>query len=147
MTVQHFGALERQDRRSTLPHFGTGRRLLVADDDDDLRELLASTLRLDGYEVVEAKNGLDLLDQIAPLLANTPSPEPIDVIITDVQMPCFTGLEILTGLVEVERKPTVIVITADSDPSVRARASSLGALAVMVKPFDMDDLRTVLFNL
>jgi len=121
--------------------------VLVAEEDNELRERLAGTLRRDGYEVIEAKDGLDLLDQIAPLLATQQMHEPIDVIIADVRMPCFAGLEILTHLVEAERKPTVIVISAPGDPGIRARARRLGAIAVMDKPFDIDDLRTVLFNL
>ena len=147
MTVQHVRGEEREDARSSVPHFGAGRRVLVAEEDNELRERLAGTLRRDGYEVIEAKDGLDLLDQIAPLLATQQMHEPIDVIIADVRMPCFAGLEILTHLVEAERKPTVIVISAPGDPGIRARARRLGAIAVMDKPFDIDDLRTVLFNL
>jgi two-component system, response regulator, stage 0 sporulation protein F len=147
MTVQYFGGEECEGARASVPHFGAGLRVLVAEEDNDLRERLARTLRHDGYEVVEAKNGLDLLDQIAPLLASEQPHQAIDVIIADVRMPCFTGLEILTDLVVAERKPTVIVITAPGDPSTRARARRLGALAIMDKPFDIDDLRTVLFNL
>jgi len=147
MTVQHFGGEEYEGARSSVPHFGAGMRVLVAEEDHALRKRLAATLRRDGYEVIEAKNGLDLLDQIAPLLATEQPHQAIDVIIADVQMPCFTGLEILTDLVEVERQPTVIVISAPGDPSTRARARRLGAIAIMNKPFDIDDLRTVLFNL
>jgi DNA-binding NtrC family response regulator len=127
------------DRPSVPPSglFGAGRRLLVAEDDDDMRALLAATLRHDGFEVVEARNGLELLDHVAPWLAGKEPP----------QMPCFTGLEILEGLAEVRRRPAVVLITAFGDHRTHAAARSLGAAATFDKPFDLDDLRSVLFNL
>ncbi|MCC6552559.1 MAG: response regulator [Polyangiaceae bacterium] len=127
--------------------YGEGRRILVAEDDDDMRALLASTLRQDGFEVIEARNGLELLDHVAPWLGGEEPPRPIDVIITDVQMPCFTGLEILAGLAEVRCRPSVILITAFGDHRTHADARALGAAATFDKPFDLDDLRTVLFHL
>lgn len=137
------------DRPSIPPCglFGQGRRLLVAEDDDDMRLLLATTLRHDGFDVLEARNGLELLDQVAPWLAGKAPPQPIDVIITDVQMPCFSGLEILAGLAEVRSRPAVILITAFGDHRIHATARGLGAAATFDKPFDLDDLRSVLFNL
>jgi CheY-like chemotaxis protein len=137
------------DRPSVPPCglFGEGRRVLVAEDDDDMRALLVATVQQDGFEVLEARNGLELLDQVAPWLAGKVPPVPIDVIITDVQMPCFTGLEILAGLAEVRRRPAVILITAFGDHRTHAMARSLGAAAMFDKPFDLDDLRSVLFNL
>ena len=127
--------------------FGQGRRVLIAEDDEEMRLMLAMTLRRDGFEVTEARNGLELLDQIAPWLAGLEPPVPIDVIISDVQMPCFTGLEILEGLSEVRCKPAVILITAFGDPRTHAAARSLGAAATFDKPFDLDDLRSALFSL
>jgi two-component system response regulator (stage 0 sporulation protein F) len=127
--------------------FGQGRRILIAEDDEDMRVLLATTLRHDGFVVTEARNGMELLDQIAPWLEGKEPPEPIDVIVSDVQMPSFTGLEILAGLSEVRRRPAVILITGFGDPPTRAAAESLGAAAFFDKPFDIDELRGALFSL
>jgi two-component system, response regulator, stage 0 sporulation protein F len=127
--------------------FGRGRHVLIAEDDDEMREMLAMTLRRDGFDVMEARNGLELLDKVAPWLSGKEPPTPIDVIVSDVQMPCFTGLEILEGLSEVRRRPAVILITAFGDHRTHATARRFGAAAVFDKPFDLDDLRIVLFNM
>lgn len=127
--------------------FGKGRRVLIAEDDEEMRQILAMTLRSDGFEVIEARNGLELLDHVAPWLAGQEPPEPIDVIISDVQMPCLTGMEILEGLSEVRRKPAIILMTAFGDAHTHATARGLGAAATFDKPFNLDDLRTALFNL
>jgi two-component system, response regulator, stage 0 sporulation protein F len=127
--------------------FGQGRHVLIAEDDDDMRLMLATTLRCDGFEVSEARNGLELLDKVAPWLGGKEPPAPIDVILSDVQMPCFTGLEILAGLSEVRRRPAVILMTAFGDARTHALARSLGAAALFDKPFDLDDLRSALFHL
>lgn len=124
--------------------YGQGRRVLVAEDDDEMRALLASTLRLDGFEVLEAKNGLELVDHIVPWLAGREPPAPIDVIVSDVQMPCFTGMEVLSGLSELRRRPAVVLITAFGDSATHEQARRLGAVTVLDKPFDLDDLRGVL---
>ncbi len=127
--------------------FGKGRHVVLAEDDEDMRATLAMVLRNDGFEVSEARNGLELLDRVAPVLDGKEPPEPIDVIVSDIQMPCFSGMEILEGLSEVRRRPLVILITAFGDPNLQATARSLGASAVFEKPFDLDELRGALFTL
>lgn len=122
-------------------------RVLVADDDAEMRALLTTSLRLDGYEVLEAKSGVELLDHVAPWLAGMGAPRAIDVVVSDILMPGFTGMEILEGLYEVGCGPSVVLITGFGDEDTHARARSLGALAVLDKPFDVDDLRTLLMNL
>jgi DNA-binding response OmpR family regulator len=137
------------DRPTMLPDglFGAGHRVLLAEDDEDMRAFLALMLRRDGFDVIEARNGLELLDHVAPLLAGKDPPLPIDVIITDIQMPCFTGMEILEGLAELRRRPAVVLITAFGDGQTREIARELGAAAVFDKPFDIDALRGVLSTL
>lgn len=124
--------------------YGVGRRALVAEDDDEMRALLAATLRHDGFEVVVARNGLELLDLLVPWLAGRETSEPIDVIVSDVQMPSFTGMQVLAGLSEAHRAPPMVLITAFGDPATHDLARDLGAVAVLDKPFDLDDLRGVL---
>ncbi|HTN83736.1 MAG TPA: response regulator [Sorangium sp.] len=127
--------------------FGKGQHIVLAEDDDDMRSTLALALRRDGFEVSEARNGLELLDKVAPWLGGMDPPKPIDAIVSDIQMPCFSGMEILEGLAELRRRPPVILITAFGDPHLHAAARSLGASAVFEKPFELDDLRSVLFSL
>ncbi len=124
--------------------YGAGCRVLVAEDDDEMRALLAATLRHDGFEVVVARNGLELVHLLGPWLADRESSQPIDVIVSDVQMPSFTGMQVLAGLAEVHRAPPMVLITAFGDAAIHDLARNLGAVAVLDKPFDLDDLRGVL---
>ena len=115
-------------------------RILVADDDADLLELVSDALREDGYEVVEEHDGGRLLVRIAAVYAPGSTVEPIDLIVSDVCMPVCSGLDVLVGLRNARWATPVILMTAYGDPDVRARASHLGAL-LLEKPFEASDLR------
>ena len=126
--------------RSTASH-----RVLVADDKVEMRKLIATVLRKDGYEVSEATDGLDLLAQIE-LTARTRS-APIGVIISDVRMPGLTGLDLLAILRCASWETPVILITAFGDDATHAQARELGVSAVFDKPFEIDDLRAAVHRL
>jgi two-component system response regulator (stage 0 sporulation protein F) len=118
--------------------------IFLADDDDDMRALLALALQSDGYEVVEAKDGAELLELLAGASAS-PMNRP-DLIVTDVLMPCYSGLGVLAALHKSAWNVPVILITARQDAGVEKDAKRLGAAAVVRKPFDIDDLRTAILN-
>jgi len=126
-------------------------RVLLAEDDDDLRFLLAGALRKDGYEVLEARDGAELLAQLRGVLpsntswtASTPPPAPPDVVVSDVMMPGATGLEVLTAVHRAQIGTPVVLITAFGAPETHAEARRLGAVAVLDKPFELADLRRLL---
>jgi CheY-like chemotaxis protein len=118
-------------------------RLLVAEDDTEMRVLVASSLRRDGYDVVEVSTGDQLIEALAalPLRSTTP-----DLIVSDVRMPGRSGLEILAALRRTGRVTPVILITAFPDAATHAEARRLDAV-VFDKPFDLDDLRTAVLNM
>lgn len=116
--------------------------ILIAEDDEDTRTLLAEILRGDGYRVEEAASGPDLARAIANRL-ETRRAVPLDLIVADVRMPGMSGLQVLDALRAVDWATPVVVMTAFGDDDVRAEALRLGAIAVLQKPFEMDDLRTV----
>ncbi len=118
--------------------------VLVADDDDDLRDLIAETLRSDGYTVVEARDGCEALDYLTYAL-DIPALRP-DILLTDVRMPRLSGLGVLEALKMAEVIVPTVVMTMLEDESGRAVAKRLGAVGVLRKPFDVDDLRTALLN-
>jgi CheY-like chemotaxis protein len=122
------------------------RRVIVADDDPDMRELLASTLRHDGYEVIEIADGSELFQTVRSWLRHGDG-QGLDAIVTDNRMPAFSGLEVLAELRSVDTRLPVILITAFGDGNTHAAARALGACAVFDKPFDVDDLRTALLNI
>jgi DNA-binding response OmpR family regulator len=123
-----------------------GLRVLVADDDADLRSELANGLSEAGILVIEAADGNQLLDFVVHGMADPLARPYFDAIITDVMMPGFSGLDVLTALrARVGRVP-VLVITGFSDARTTRLARSLGAAAVLRKPFNLDELRAALDN-
>ncbi len=121
-------------------------RVVIADDDGDARELLASALSADGYEVVEARDGYELLGLLAASVTRAPGHVRFDAIVTDVMMPGFSGLDVLTAVQRHLADVPVVVVTAFGDARVCRIAEALGSVAVVDKPFDLDDLRTTLAN-
>jgi CheY-like chemotaxis protein len=125
---------------------GSRARLLVAEDDPELRALLALALREDGYDVVEAADGNELLDVIAEAAAPRPFSECFDLIVTDIRMPGFTAFDILGALRFRLLHTPVILITAFADQLTLRQAARLGVRVVLDKPFDVDDLRHAVLN-
>jgi len=115
-------------------------RILLAEDDPELRRILALVLRRDGYEVVEARDGLELLRSIASPGMVQGRATNFDLIVSDVRMPLFSGLDGLTYLHECFQKIPVILITAFGDRETHREALRLGARKVFDKPFDVGEL-------
>ena len=111
----------------------------MADDDEDMLALVSMTLRTDGYEVVEARDGQDLLEQLLRAIAN-PGARP-DVVVADIMMPKLSGLGVLDALRRAQVHVPVILMTVLRDHSVNIVARRLGAVGVLHKPFDAAALR------
>ncbi|ABW67930.1 response regulator [Desulfosudis oleivorans] len=129
----------KKDRK--VQHHMDPYRVLVAEDDYEMRKLLAGTLKDSGYDVVECPDGMAMLTHLAAfLLPDEFSQEKIDLIISDVRMPGITGMEVLEGKPRHRAFPPMILITAFGDDQTHAMAAQFGAAAMLDKPFDMDDL-------
>jgi DNA-binding response OmpR family regulator len=120
------------------------RRIVVAEDDDEMRALVVSALRRDGWEVIEAQDGAHLRLALDPLFRDENAP--IDLVVSDIRMPGFSGLEVLQALRRSRRTIPVIMMTGFGDDRVRERVEHLGAF-LFDKPFEVDDLRTAIFYL
>jgi DNA-binding response OmpR family regulator len=118
---------------------GPSARILLAEDDDDMRGLLAQTLAGEGYGVTECSDGVQLLDHLSGILHDGPL-EHFDVIVSDIRMPGLTGLEILEGLQEGGGLPPTILITAFGDEATHAAAELAGAVVTLDKPFEVEEL-------
>jgi CheY-like chemotaxis protein len=114
-------------------------RILVAEDDGDMRNLMGQLLRRDGYEVVECPNGVGLLDYLSTFLGRS-KPERFDLIISDIRMPGLSGLEVVGGLHRQPDFPPTILMTAFGDAEIHAEAEEIGVAAMFDKPFDMHEL-------
>lgn len=121
-------------------------RILLAEDDEDMRLVVADALRSDGYDVVELADGGRLLVDIASRLKAGEEYRALDLIVSDVRMPICSGLQILEALRAAHWHTPVILMTAFGDDQTRHRAEALTAV-LFDKPFDMDDLRTAVANL
>jgi CheY-like chemotaxis protein len=122
-------------------------KVLVAEDDPDILQVISVALRKLGYEIIEARNGAEVLDKILGRLLGGDEGERPDIIIADVRMPGLSGLEILEGLRQAHWPTVCVLMTAFADQEMRAEARRLGASALFEKPFDIDDLVTVVINL
>jgi DNA-binding response OmpR family regulator len=121
-------------------------RVLVAEDDPEMRRLVADALRKDGYEVIEEPDGGRLLVRIAAIYAFRSTADPFDLIVSDIRMPVCSGLDILKGLRDAHWHTPVILMTAFGDDETRARAEKLGAL-LFDKPFALAALRSTVRRL
>ena len=107
---------------------------MLVDDDPQLRRVVSMFFELEGYNVVQAEDGVDGL---AKLQVENP-----DAIITDINMPRLDGF----GFIEkVRRDPRfratpILVLTTESDPAMKDRARSAGATGWIVKPFNPEKL-------
>lgn len=120
------------------------RRILLAEDDLEMRAVLADALRNKGYTVVECTDGMSVLNQLSYVLlspeVSSRDPDHYDLVVSDIRMPGVTGLSILEGVQLFEDFPPVILITAFGDDEMHVAARRLGAAAMFDKPFDVDDL-------
>jgi two-component system, response regulator, stage 0 sporulation protein F len=115
-------------------------RVLVAEDDPEMRHLVVEALRKDGHEVTEAAAGERLIACVAELCGMASGVYPIDVVVTDVRMPGCNGLDLLEGLAGARIRARFVVMTAFGDAETHRRAEALGAV-VFDKPLAIDALR------
>lgn len=104
-------------------------RILIAEDQEDLREMIAIALRLDGHQVVLASDGKEALAQ-----ANETSP---DLFILDIHMPHMTGYEVTKNLRKQSRfrnAPIIIISAKNLDYEIQAGLDA-GAVDYLRKPF------------
>lgn len=115
--------------------------ILLAEDDKEMRTLLAQSLRTAGYRVIECPDGWSLLEHLSSfILPNSRKHKKVELVISDIRMPGLTGLEILEGVQQSNGFPPMILITAFGDEDTHARAEKSGAAAMFDKPFEIDDL-------
>lgn len=109
------------------------RLILIVDDEARMRRFIRMNMELEGYQVVEAENGLKALEQIRKY-----SP---DLIVMDVMMPEMDGFETLRLLREISTVP-VILLTVKSDEEDKIHGLGLGADDYITKPFSPRELNS-----
>jgi CheY-like chemotaxis protein len=121
------------------------RHVVVADDDADMRALIATRLRYSGLDVVEVADGESLLALLASSSKSVLGPP--DLLITDVNMPGLTGLDAVAATRRLLPALPIVVISAFGGPLVRTRAAALGAAAFFDKPLAIADLHDAAIEL
>jgi two-component system response regulator MprA len=109
-------------------------RILVVDDDQDVRESLRRALRLEAYEVELAADGVEALE-----LVRGGGP-PADALVLDISMPRLDGLEVCRRLRGEGNRIPVLMLTARDEVSDRVSGLDAGADDYVVKPFALEEL-------
>ncbi len=103
-----------------------GYKILIADDEAEIRNVLHLYLEIDGYEVVEAENGLEALEKIRR--------EQPDLVILDIMMPGLDGYRVLRNIREQNNIPVIMLSAKDTDAD-KILGLDLGADDYITKPF------------
>lgn len=114
-------------------------RVVLAEDDEAMRQLVTAALSREGFDVVECSNGAELAALIERDIEGRVNPC-VHVVVSDVQMPGRTGLECLRSIRRFNEKVPFIIITAFGDKTMYEDALRSGATAVFAKPFDLEEL-------
>ncbi|PKN10561.1 MAG: DNA-binding response regulator, partial [Deltaproteobacteria bacterium HGW-Deltaproteobacteria-7] len=112
------------------------KKILIVDDELNMRLVLSAMLKKEGCEVSSAANGIEALQILKS--------SKIDVVVTDLKMPDIDGMELLTRISEQYPEIPVIMITAHGSIATAVEALKKGALDYITKPFDLDELKSVI---
>jgi two-component system response regulator (stage 0 sporulation protein F) len=121
-------------------------RVLVAEDDIEMRRLVVEALHKDAHHVTEIADGGALLVRLAMVFERDPASFPIDVIVSDIRMPHYSALELLERFAFAGWKVPTILMTAFGDDDTRREAEALGA-CYLEKPLSLDVLRATVRRL
>lgn len=110
------------------------RKILIVDDEESARKVMANWLVAGGYEVDQATDAEDALQRLAV------AAESFSLIILDIMMPGLSGIDLLRKLKEDFPDPGVIMVTAVDNPEVAATTLGLGAYGYIIKPFERNEL-------
>jgi CheY-like chemotaxis protein len=115
-------------------------RVLVAEDDAPMRDLVAQILRKDGCEVEEVPDGQRLLLRVMETTLPRHERASLDLIVSDIQMPFCTGLDVLKKIHLSRHGTPVLLMTAFGEPDLARRVADLGG-RLLDKPFPPHALR------
>ncbi len=112
------------------------KRILIVDDERNVRMTYRAALETEGFEVAEAESGAMAVEKFAQ--------STFDVAVLDLRMPEMGGLELLEVMRDKNIKTPTVIITAYGDVPNAVKAMKLGAIDFLAKPVTPDELRTLL---
>lgn len=113
-------------------------RILIVDDNKELREILEEYLKDEGHNAQGASNGAEALERHAS--------QPFDLIITDLNMPEISGMELIRKIRKDNIDTEFIIITGYASMDSAIEAVRMGAFDYIVKPFRMEELQVIVKN-
>jgi DNA-binding NtrC family response regulator len=122
-----------------LRKYNSVARILIIEDDEEMRSLLEDILDEEGFQTESVSNGSEGLQELTK--------EPFDLVITDIRMPGLTGLDILPVIKRLQPDASVIVITAFGNQEVYRRSFEKGAAGYLEKPIHVDRLKTLVHEM
>ncbi|MFA5795442.1 MAG: response regulator [Candidatus Brocadiia bacterium] len=129
-------------RQSNVPaHQPAKARIMVVDDDVDIRFVLEKFLQKHGYEVITAQSGEEALEYIEREKSKQPS-----LVLCDIKMPGMDGLLTIKKIKELNSKIGVVMISGLIDMELNQKAIELGAYDYIMKPFNMEYLEMVVLT-
>ncbi len=110
------------------------KKILIVDDSESIREVLAFSLQNAGYEVLQACDGIDALKFFQG--------QPIDLLLTDYHMPNMNGLELIGNVRKIDeyRFVPILVLTTENQTNIIQDAKNAGATGWLLKPFSSEKL-------
>src|ERR1043166_8133458 len=106
---------------------------LIVDDEPRLRQVMVHLMRSDGFQCIEAENGVDALEQLACF--------PVTLVLSDLRMPKMSGSELLREIRSRYPDTAVVMITAVADVEVAVNCLAIGAADYVIKPYQLEDVR------
>jgi two-component system, chemotaxis family, chemotaxis protein CheY len=106
--------------------------VLVVDDDPDILEALSEILEAEGFEIRRARNGKEALERLEP--------EPPQLILLDLMMPVMDGWEFAQRMRQKPSVANIPLIVLSADRNVGSKATDIGAVGHLAKPFELNDL-------
>lgn len=110
--------------------------ILIVDDEPSVGDALKLLLESRGYEVVLVTNGLDGIDQARR--------RPFGFSIVDLRLTDISGFQVISGILVLQPKIPILLITAHGTPQVFAEAKKLGAVGALSKPFHPSEILKVI---
>ena len=115
------------------------KRILVIEDDEEMRSLLKDFIEEEGFQADTIDNGSEAFRILAK--------ESFDLIVTDIRMPGLSGLDVLPGIKKLQPEAPVLVITAFGSGEVCRKALERGATAYLEKPIHLINLRALIHEM
>jgi CheY-like chemotaxis protein len=116
------------------------KKVLIVDDEEDLTWSISKNLARDKelYDLICVNSGKEALSVLSQV--------PVDLVVSDIKMPEMTGLDLLLEIKEHYPRTKVIIMTAYGSQDIQQEASRRGSLHYIEKPFEIEELRTLIVN-